>query len=83
MAAGACPSPRCASSVVVGNNPNADVEVLKRVNATTLESQYMKGGTPTLKQTAVLSADGKTLTVTARGTDARDRPIHNVAVYYK
>ena len=68
---------------VVGTNPNADVYVLKRVNATTLESQYMKGGKPTLKETAVVSADGNTLTVTDSGTDAQERPIHNVAVYYK
>ncbi|HUO65947.1 MAG TPA: hypothetical protein VMV37_00335, partial [Gammaproteobacteria bacterium] len=29
---------------VVGNNPNADTYVFKRINATTSESQYMKGG---------------------------------------
>ena len=67
---------------VVGNNPNADVYVLKRVNATTLESQCVKGGKPTLKETAVVSA-ANTLTVTASGTHAQGRPIHNVAVYYK
>jgi hypothetical protein len=68
---------------VVGNNPNADAYVFKRVNATTIEAQYMKGGKPTLKQTAVVSADGKTLTVTASGTDAQGRTVNNVAVYGK
>ena len=68
---------------VVGTNPNADVYVLKRINGTTLEVQYMKGGKPTLKQTAVVSADGKTLTVTASGTDAQGQTVHNVAVYSK
>jgi hypothetical protein len=68
---------------VVGTNPNADMYVLKRVNATTIEAQYMKGGKPTLKQTAVVSADGKTLTVTASGTDAQGRTVNNVAVYGK
>ena len=68
---------------VVGNNPNADAYVLKRINATTLEAQYMKGGKPTLKHTAVVSADGKTLTVTAAGTDAQGRTVSNVAVYGK
>src|SRR4051794_30146531 len=29
---------------VVGTNANADVYVLKRINGTTLEIQYMKGG---------------------------------------
>ena len=68
---------------VVGTNPNADTYVVKRINATTLEAQYMKGGKPTLKQTAVVSADGKTLTVTASGTDAQGRTVNNVAVYGK
>jgi hypothetical protein len=68
---------------VVGNNPNADAYVVKRINATTLEAQYMKGGKPTLKQTAVVSADGKTLTVTASGTDAQGRTVNNVAMYGK
>jgi hypothetical protein len=68
---------------VVGANPDSDVCVLTRVNATTLEAQYLKGGKPTIKQRAVVSADGHTLTVTASGTDAQGRPVRNVAVYYK
>ena len=68
---------------VVGNNPNADTYMMKRVNATTLEAQYKKAGKPTLKQTAVVSADGKTLTVTASGTDVQGRAIKNVVVYDK
>ena len=66
---------------VVGTNANADTYVFKRVNATTLEAQYMKAGKPTIKQTAVISADGKTLTITASGTDAQGRTVNNVAVY--
>ena len=66
---------------VVGTNPNADAYVLKRVNATTIEAQYMREGKPTIKQTAVVSADGKTLTVAATGTDAQGRTVNNVAVY--
>jgi len=68
---------------VVGTNPNADTYVFKRVNPTTLEAQYMKDGKPTLKQTAVVSADGKTLTVTASGTDVQGRTVNNIAVYDK
>jgi hypothetical protein len=66
---------------VVGTNANADAYVFKRVNAATLEAQYMKEGKPTIKQTAVISADGKTLTVTGTGTDAQGRTVNNVAVY--
>jgi len=68
---------------VVGTNANADHYMFKRVNATTLEAQYLKEGKPTIKQTAVVSADGKTLTVTGTGTDAQGRTINNVAVYDK
>jgi hypothetical protein len=68
---------------VTGTNANADHYVFKRVNATTLEAQYMKDGKPTIKQTAVVSADGKMLTVTGTGTDAQGRTINNVAVYDK
>ena len=66
---------------VSGTNPNADTYMFKRVNATTVEAQYKKGGKPTIKQTAVVSADGKTLTVTGTGVDATGKPVNNVAVY--
>jgi len=66
---------------VTGTNANADTYTFKRVNATTLEAQYKKGGKPTIKQTAVVSADGKTLTVTGTGMDATGKPVNNVAVY--
>ena len=68
---------------VTGTNANADAYVFKRIDAATLEAQYMKGGKPTIKQTAVVSADGKTLTVTGTGTDAQGRAVNNVAVYDK
>jgi hypothetical protein len=66
---------------VTGNNPNADTYHFTRINATTLEAQYKKGGKPTLKQRAVVGADGKTLTVTASGMDASGKAVNNVAVY--
>lgn len=66
---------------VSGTNPNADTYVFKRINATTIEAQYKKGGKPTIKQTAVVSSDGKTLTVTGTGMDATGKPVNNVAVY--
>jgi len=68
---------------VVGNNPNADTFVFKRINATTVETQYLKGGKPTLKTTSVVSANGKTLTTTASGTNAQGQTVHIIAVYGK
>ena len=68
---------------LAGNNPNADTYVFKRINPTSLETQYIKGGKPTIKRTLVLSADGKTLTVTGSGTNAQGQTVHDVAVYGK
>jgi hypothetical protein len=57
--------------------------VFKQINANTLEAQYKKGGKPTILQTAVVSADGKTLTVTGTGMSAAGQSVNNVAVYDK
>ena len=45
------------------------------------EADARKGGKPTIRQTAVVSADGKTLTVTGTGVDATGKPVNNVVVY--
>jgi len=68
---------------VVGNNPNADTYVFKRINATTVETEHLRDGKPTIKNTAVVSADGKTLTITGGGTDAQGRTVYNAEVFGK
>ena len=68
---------------IVGTNPNADTYLFKRIDGATLEAQYLRGGKPTIKQTAVVSADGKTLTIKGTGVDAQGRNVNNVAVYDK
>jgi hypothetical protein len=68
---------------VLGNDPNGDTAVVKRINATTAETQYLKGGKPTVKNTGVVSADGKTLTITGTGTNAQGQAVHNMSVYGK
>jgi len=68
---------------ITGNNPNADMITYKRVNATTLESVQMKNGKETQRQRLVVSADGKTRTVTSTGVDGTGQKINNVAVYDK
>lgn len=68
---------------VTGNNPNADAIVYKRVDARTLESVNSKGGKETTRQSIVVSADGKTRTVTTTGTDGAGQKVNNVAVYEK
>ena len=68
---------------ITGINPNADTIAVKRVNATTLEATSKKGGKTTLIQRHVVSADGKTRTVTTTGTDAEGRTVNNTAVLTK
>ena len=68
-------------SPVTGNNPNADMVAVKRIDANTLEVVSKKGGKVTTTQSNVVSADGKTRTVTTTGTDAQGQKVNNVAVF--
>jgi hypothetical protein len=68
---------------VTGNNPNADAIAVKRLDATTLELVNKKGGKVTTTQRNVVSADGKTRTVTTTGIDAQGQKVNNVAVFEK
>jgi hypothetical protein len=70
-------------SPITGNNPNADAVTVKRIDAQTLELVSSKGGKVVATQRNVVSADGKTRTVTTTGTDAQGQKVHNVAVYDK
>ena len=65
----------------VTGNPDADVISMKRVNDTSGESTFKKGGKVMAVNTRVLSADGKTLTITSKGTTSDGKPRNDVAVY--
>jgi hypothetical protein len=70
-------------SPVTGNSPYGDTTALTRVDANTIRSVSKKGGKPTVTQTIVVSADGKTRTTTTKGTNAMGQPVDTVAVYEK
>jgi hypothetical protein len=70
-------------SPVTGNNPNADMIAVKRIDSNTLELVSKKGGKVTTTQRNVVAADGKTRTVTTTGTDAQGQKVNNVAVFEK
>jgi hypothetical protein len=70
-------------SPVTGTNPSADTVSVKRIDAHTLELVNKKGGKVTTSQRNVVSADGKTRTVTTTGTDAQGQKVNNVAVFEK
>jgi hypothetical protein len=61
----------------------ADTVSLRRINANTVERTDKKAGKVVQTITRVLSADGKTLTITAKGTDAQGRAVNNVTIYEK
>lgn len=64
-------------------NPDADVASPKRINDNTYENTWKKGGKVTVTAKAVVSADGKTLTITQTGTDSQGKTVGNIAVYNK
>jgi hypothetical protein len=69
--------------VPITGNPNADTATRKRLSATTTETTFTKVGKVTSVNTSVVAADGKTMTITAKGTTAQGKPMLNVQLYEK
>ena len=67
----------------VTGDPTSDVRSYKRVDDRTLEFGAKKGGKVTTTGRVVVSADGKTRTVTTTGTDTKGAKISASAVYDK
>ena len=67
----------------ITGSPTADTVSLKRLDANTTERTEKKGGKVTQTVTRKVSSDGKTMTVTYKGTDAKGQPINNVGVFEK
>ena len=67
----------------VKGNPAADTISIKRIDERTAESTFRKAGKVTAVNTRVLSADGKTLTVTSKGTTEDGKPRNDVQVFEK
>jgi hypothetical protein len=65
----------------VTGDPNADTRSYKIVNDHTLASTNKKGDKITISGRAVVSADGKTRTVTLTGTDSKGKKYTNTAVF--
>jgi hypothetical protein len=67
----------------VTGNPSADARSYTRVDANTLITATMKAGKLVQVSTLILSQDGRTITNTGRGIDAKGQPVNSVAVYDK
>jgi hypothetical protein len=68
---------------ITGNNPDADVVVLKRVSANAVRTTFKKGAKPTVVNGVSVSADGKTLTVATSGVNAKGQNVKNTQVFDK
>ena len=63
--------------------PSSDTRAYTKVNDHTLEMTVKKGGKVTATGRVVVSADGKSRTVTTSGTDAKGKKVKNTGVYDK
>ncbi len=68
---------------ITGESPYGDTVVLERVNARTIRTISKMGGKVMTTHTIVVSADGKTRTATAKGTDKAGKPVDSVSYYVK
>jgi hypothetical protein len=64
-------------------NPDADMIAYKRIDANTVEATTQLAGKVTGTTKVVVSADGKTRTLTQTGKNAKGQTINNVLVYEK
>ena len=63
--------------------PEYDTIVLKRIDTNTIEGSNRKSGKEVQTTRTVISANGKTRTLTTNGTNLKGQKVHNVLVYDK
>jgi hypothetical protein len=68
---------------VTGNNPDADVVMLRRLSPTTTRTTWKKDGKQTIVNGVSVSADGKTLSVAQSGVNAKGQTVKNTLVFDK
>ena len=64
-------------------NPDADMAAPMKIDDNNYTNTWKKGGKATIMSKAVVSADGKTLTVTQTGKNAKGDDVNSTAVYEK
>ena len=70
-------------SPLTGSQFGADMVSLKRIDARTTERSDKKGDKVLQVLARVVSPDGKTMTVTTKGTNAQGQAVNNVGVFEK
>jgi hypothetical protein len=69
--------------VPLSGSANADTVALTRIDALTIERIDKKAGKVVQTIRRTIAADGKTMTVVTKGTNAQGKPVNNTAVYEK
>ena len=64
-------------------NPDADMAAPRKIDDNSYDNTWKKGGKPTIMAKVVVSADGKTMTITQTGTNAKGEAVNNLIVYNK
>jgi hypothetical protein len=67
----------------VTGDPNSDARSITKIDDHTLGFNVTKGGTVTTSGRIVVSADGKSRTVTTSGTDSKGNQVKSTVVYDK
>ncbi|MGA8213512.1 MAG: hypothetical protein WB799_07945 [Candidatus Sulfotelmatobacter sp.] len=67
----------------VTGDPNSDTRAVKQIDDRTLELTVRKGGKVTMTGRIVVSADGKSRTLTASGMDSMGKKIEGMSFYDK
>ena len=68
---------------VTGDSPYGDTVSVTRIDERTLQIAGKYKGKPTTTHTITVSADGKTRTSTAKGTDKTGKPVDSLSFYEK
>jgi hypothetical protein len=64
-------------------NPDADTAAAKKIDDSSYENVWKKGGKVTITAKVVVSKDGKSLTVSQTGKNAKGETVNNTSVYEK
>jgi hypothetical protein len=67
----------------VTGSPYGDTVMTKRVDSHTSEVSYMRNGKTSRTSTRTVSKDGKTMTITAKGTDQKGQQYSTVTLFEK
>jgi len=65
----------------VTGNPDMDMLSIKRIDSHTVESTHKRAGKVVATAKRTVSKDGKTLTISTKGTNAKGQAINNVQVF--